>query len=444
MTVESQNPSPRENSHTAERVAGADPWSSAKYRYYFLGLLVLSYMINFMDRQILSILLEPIKNDLELQDWQLGTLGGIAFALFYVTLGLPIAKLSDRFNRVNILSIAIVSWSLATAACGLAANFFHMLLARIGVAVGESAGTPPSYSMIGDLFAPAKRATATGIYVVGPQLGTAGGLIFGGWAADVLGWREAFFIISIPGLLLALVIKFTLKEPPRGYSEKRTAEGEASTVLGMARLLSTRMSFVTMAFASGIASFSGYAMALWLPSFFIRSYDLSVTQAGLLLAVLYFISGILGGVLGGMVADRLGTRDKRWWMFVPGCAMLVAAPCCLIGFTIDSFMISIVAITIAKTMYHSWAGPVYSAAQGMVGLRMRAVTVSLLLFIVNLVGLGFGPPIIGLVSDLLQQEFSAQSLRYSLILTSPVFLISSFLYFTASRFLVQDLDRAPA
>lgn len=443
MTIGGQDTESGGQTSTEENYSESGPWQSTNYRYYFLALLVASYMVNFMDRQLLSILLEPIKADLNLQDWQLGTLGGIAFALFYVTLGLPIAKLSDRYNRVNILSIAIFFWSVATALCGLATSFVQLLLARIGVAVGESAGTPPSYSLIGDLFSPAKRATAIGVYVVGPQLGTAAGLIFGGWAAEVMGWREAFLIVSIPGILLAIIMKFTLREPPRGLSEQRVAHGEASTVLGVARLLWTRKSFIAMAFASGTAAFSGYAMGLWLPSFFIRSHGISVAQAGLLLAIIYFVTGIIGGVVGGMAADRLGKLDRRWWMFVPGCAMLIAVPSSLIGFMSESIVIAVIAITIAQTMYHSWAGPVYSAAQSMVGLRMRSVTVSLLLFIVNLVGLGFGPPVIGLVSDFLQQQAGADSLRYSLYFTSPVFLLSAILYFLASRSLVQDLERAP-
>ncbi len=430
---------------TVEQPAVARPiWSAPAYRNYFLFMLVLSYLFNFMDRQLLSILIEPIKKELLLSDWQLGALGGITFALFYVTFGLPIAKLSDRLNRVKIISIALTVWSVATAACGLAQNFVHLLCARIGVAVGESAATPPSYSLIGDLFEPHRRATAIGIYVVGASLGTGCGLLFGGWASEYLGWRWSFAVVGLPGVLLALAIRLTLREPPRGFSEQRSATGEASTVTGVARLLLQRRSFPLMALASGVASFSGYSLALWLPSYFIRSHGFSVAEAGSWLALVNVGSGIAGSYLGGAVADHLGKRDPRWRMLVPGAAMLLAAPLSIVAFTTEWSGLSLIATAVVLTLYHSWGGPVHAAVQGMVGLRMRGVAVSLLLFVVNLVGLGFGPPIIGLVSDLLQTSAGVHSLRYALLLSVPVFLLASVLYVLASLTLKRDLARAPA
>ncbi|MGE0384181.1 MAG: spinster family MFS transporter [Gammaproteobacteria bacterium] len=419
-------------------------WGSLAYRRLFLGMLALSYLVNFMDRQVLSILIEPIKAELHLADWQLGTLGGIAFALFYVTLGLPIAKLSDRYNRVNIIAIALTVWSLATAACGLAAGFFHLLLARIGVAVGESAGTPPAYSLIADLYEPRRRAGATGVFVAAPAVGTACGLLFGGWLGANFGWRTAFIVVAIPGLLLAVAMKLVLREPPRGFAEGRPADGEASRVGAVARLLATRPSFPAMALAAGIASFSGYAMHLWLPSFFIRSHGMPVEQAGAWLALMHLAAGVFGGVAGGQVADRLGRRDPRWWMLVPCVAMLIAVPLAFLAFSTDSRTVAMIATTGLLVMYGSWAGPVYAAAQGLVGLRMRAVTISLLLFVINLIGLGLGPPLVGWASDLLQQRAGADSLRLALLGTAPLFALSAALYFLASRTLQRDLDAAPA
>jgi len=424
---------------------GAAPnGASLPYRAYFLGLLVVSYMVNFTDRQLLSILLEPIKRDLALADWQLGTLGGIAFALFYVTLGVPIAKLSDRFSRVNILAGAIALWSLATAACGLTTNFIQLLLVRIGVAVGESAGTPPSYSLISDIFEPKRRATAIGIYVAGPPLGTALGLALGGWVSQSIGWRMTFVVVGLPGLALALLMKLTLREPPRGGSEGRTDEVAAPPAMAVARLLARRPAFLALATASGVAAFAGYAMSLWLPSFFIRSHGLSAGEAGTWLAVINFCAGIGGGVLGGSIADRLAVRDRRWLAIVPAIGMAIAAPAAVVAFLTRDTGVALAGIAVALLFYYSWAGPVYSAVQAMVGLRMRAVSVSLLLFIINLLGLGLGPPIIGAVSDALLESAGDQSLRLSLLITAPVFLLAAALYALGAVRLRADLDRAPA
>jgi len=403
-----------------------------RYRYYFLALLVISYMVNFTDRQLLSILLQQIKMDLQLADWQLGILGGIAFALFYVTLGVPIAKLSDRFNRVNILSGAIALWSLATATCGLAASFMQLLLVRIGVAVGESAGTPPSYSLIADIFPPERRATAIGAYVAGPPLGTALGLAVGGWLSQFIGWRTTFVVVGLPGLALALLMKLTLREPARGGAEGKPDIAAAPPVLSVAKLLASRPTFLALVVASGVASFAGYAIQLWLPSFFIRSHGLSVGAAGTWLAAINVLSGISGSLAGGMIGDRLALREKRWMALVPAIGMGFAAPACLLAFTANSAPLALAGVALTLFFYQWWAGPVYSAAQEMVGLRMRAVTVSMLLFIVNLIGLGFGPPIIGAVSDALLATAGDQSLRISLILTAPVFLFAAFLYLVAA------------
>jgi len=419
-------------------------WAPLSYRVYFLGLLVVSYMINFTDRQLLSILLEPIKRDLALADWQLGVLGGVAFALFYVTLGVPVAKLSDRFSRVNILAGAMALWSLATAACGLATNFLQLLLIRIGVAVGESAGTPPSYSMISDLFDPRRRATAIGIYVAGPPLGTALGLAIGGWLSQGIGWRTTFVVVGLPGLLLALLMKLTLREPPRGHTEARADPTVAPSALAVARLLASRPSFLCLAIGSGVAAFAGYAMNLWLPSFLIRSHGLSTAQAGGWLAMIQIGAGIGGGVLGGFVADRFAVRDKRWLALVPAVAMAVAAPAGYVAFTARSPALALMGTAVTLLGYYSWAGGVYTAVQAMVGLRMRAVAVAMLLFIINLIGMGFGPPIIGAVSDLLRATAGDQSLRLSLLIAAPMFLVSAVLYVAGALNLRADIARAPA
>ena len=418
-------------------------WAPLSYRVYFLGLLVVSYMINFTDRQLLSILLEPIKRDLALADWQLGVLGGVAFALFYVTLGVPVAKLSDRFSRVNILAGAMALWSLATAACGLAGNFIQLLLIRIGVAVGESAGTPPSYSMIADLFDPRRRATAIGIYVAGPPLGTALGLAIGGWLSQGIGWRTTFVVVGLPGLLLALLMKLTLREPPRGHTEARSDPTVAPSALAVARLLGSRPSFLCLAIGSGVAAFAGYAMNLWLPSFLIRSHGLTTAQAGGWLAMIQIGAGIGGGVLGGFVADRFAVRDKRWLALVPAVAMAVAAPAGYVAFTARSPALALAGTAVTLLGYYSWAGGVYTAVQAMVGLRMRAVAVAMLLFIINLIGLGLGPLLIGLCSDFVSVTLglgSAEGVRWALVASASIGLVASLLFWLARKTIREEME----
>ncbi|MGE0387267.1 MAG: spinster family MFS transporter [Gammaproteobacteria bacterium] len=428
------------------RAAASDrqPWARAGYRRWFLAVLVTAYMVNYMDRQLLSILMEPIKADLLLADWQLGALGGIAFALFYTTLGLPIARLADRHSRVNIIALALAAWSIATALCGAAANFVQLMLARIGVAVGESAATPPSYSLISDLYAPNERAGATGLLLVGPPLGIALGLLLGGWIGDAMGWRAAFVIVGLPGLLLALVVRFTLREPPRGFAEGRVnVAGEASTVSGVLRLLSSRRSFWAGAVAGGVASFGGVALQLWLPSYLMRTFGYTLPQAGATVAAVAALSGVAGTVIGGRIADYWASRNRRGWMLVPCVTMLLAAPCAVVAFTAGTVALAIGAVALVLVLFHMWPAPIYTAAQGMVGIRMRAVTAALLLFTTNIIGLGLGPPLVGLVSDLLHARAAEHSLRLALLCTAPVYLAAAGLFYLASRSVLRDLERAP-
>ena len=257
---------------------------SVRYRHYALGLLLLGYVVNFVDRSILSILLEPIKHDLELSDGELGLLGGLAFAMFYATLGIPIAALADRWSRVKVLAISMVIWSAMTALCGLAGGFISLLLARIGVGVGEAGASPPSHSLISDYFPVETRATALSIYTLGVPVGSMIGNYLGGVGAEEFGWRMTFFLVGAPGILVALLIWATLREPPRGMSdvpiarEKPKSEDTAPPMREVAVFLWNKVSFRHIAFAAGLHAFVSYGVGTWNAPFLIRSHNMPIVE----------------------------------------------------------------------------------------------------------------------------------------------------------------------
>ena len=299
---------------------------SPAVRNYALGVLVVVYTFNFIDRQILSILLEPIKQDLGLSDSALGMLTGFAFALFYATLGIPIARFADRSNRRNLIAWALAIWSAMTAVSGLAQNFWHLLLARIGVGVGEAGCSPPAHSMLADYFPTENRATALGIYSLGIPFGILFGFIAGGWLNEFFGWRVAFFIVGVPGLLLAILVRFTLREPPRGMAEGRVADEEQPTIMETFRFLWSKRSFRHMAVGGGLTAFVGYGVITWVPSFLIRSYGMSTGDVGTYLGLILGIPGGIGIALGGYLADRYGARDTRWYLWIVSVALIASTP----------------------------------------------------------------------------------------------------------------------
>jgi MFS family permease len=285
------------------------------YRNYALAVLFLGYVVNFIDRSILAILLEPIKLELELSDTQLGLLGGLAFAIFYTTLGIPIAALADRWSRVKILSIAMVVWSGMTALCGLAQNFTMLLIARIGVGVGEAGASPPSHSLISDYFPLETRATALSIYALGIPIGSMIGNFVGGFGAAEFGWRTTFMLVGIPGIFVALLIWLSLREPPRGMADagvKVPHDEPAPTVTEVLALLWQRVSFRHLAFAAGLHAFVGYGAGTWNAPFLIRSHEMPITEVGSWLALISGI-GAIGTFFGGFLADKLADRygDRR-------------------------------------------------------------------------------------------------------------------------------------
>ena len=418
--------------------------ASSGYRWYALGVLVTVYVFNFIDRSILSILAQSIKEDLQLSDSQLGFMGGIAFAVFYTVLGVPIARIADRGVRRNVLAVCLAIWSGMTAVCGLAQSFLQLLLARIGVAVGEAGGSPPSHSMISDLFPPHQRATALGIYALGIPIGTMLGNLAGGWINEAFSWREAFFVVGLPGLLMALVVRFTLHEPARGVSEgMKIGQGAPPPIAEVFRYLWTRRSFRFMSLGAALHAFVGYGVGAWIPPMFERSHGWTSAQIGTGLFFLGF-AGMLGTFTGGYFADRLGTRDVRWYVWLPALATLVSIPFAVFSYTWHDPTLALVVYSVPYVLGAYYLGPTFSMTQGLVGLRMRALAASILLFVLNIIGMGLGPFAVGVLSDLLNPYLGQEALRWALVGVLVANVGSTVFYMMAARTLQEDLDNSHA
>jgi predicted MFS family arabinose efflux permease len=418
------------------------------YRKYALGILLIGYIINFVDRSILSLLLEPIKLELALTDSQLGFLGGLAFAVFYTFLGIPIAALADRRSRVKILAVSMVIWSAMTAICGLANNFLTLLLARIGVGVGEAGASPPSHSLISDYFPIETRATALSIYALGIPLGTMIGSFVGGWGADTVGWRYTFFLVGVPGIIFAFIVWFTLREPPRGMSDIKLDAPSAppintappppvSTVL---KLLWSKTSFRHLAFAAGLHAFVSYGAGTWNAPFFIRIHEMSLTDIGSILALIAGI-GAIGTFFGGYISDKLSDRtdDKRWYFWVPGIATLVMVPFQLVAYLYGGVWAVVASLMMVAVLGNAYLGPSFAMTQALVSLRMRAVASAILLFVLNLIGMGLGPYFVGVLSDILTPDFGIYSIRYAMCAAVLVNVWAACHYFIGARTMRGDL-----
>lgn len=422
-------------------MSSADATSGKIYnaRHYALGILVVVYTFNFIDRQILSILLEPVKADLGLSDTAMGMLTGFAFAMFYATLGIPIARYADRSNRRNLIALALGIWSFFTALSGMAQNFWHLLVARIGVGVGEAGCSPPAHSMIADYFPAEQRATALGIYSLGIPFGIMFGLFAGGWINEFFGWRVAFFVVGIPGIILALVVRFTLAEPPRGMAEGRVDSGEQPSVSETLIYLWRKKSFRHMSFAAALTAFVGYGFITWAPAFLIRSFGMGTGEIGTWFGLILGVAGGIGIAGGGYLADKFGAKDPKWYLWTTAIALLVATPFNLLVYFATESSLALLAMIIPVLLGNFYQATTFSQTQGISALRMRAVAAGILLFIINFIGLGFGPQAVGVLSDVLAADYGTESLRYALLICSLVNIWAGYHYFMAGRYLKDDL-----
>lgn len=412
-------------------------------RRYALGLLVVVYTFNFIDRQILAILLEPIQAEFGVGDTVLGFLAGTAFALFYATLGIPISLLADRWNRRNLIAVSLALWSGMTALSGVAANIVQLALARIGVGIGEAGCSPAAHSMIADYYPPEQRSSAMGIYTLGISAGIMIAFLTGGWVAENIGWRAAFLIVGLPGVALAVLFRLTVSEPPRGMSEARDDSAERPGILDVARFLLARRSFLFLSLGAGTASFAGYAVANFFPLFLARSHGMSPATIGVYLGLVLGIAGGLGFAGGGWMADRLARRSQRFALLGVAAAMLVSAAINAPVLLAAERSTVLALFGIAVITSNVYLATTFAQVQGLVDLRMRGVASALMLFILNIVGLGLGPQTAGILSDLLRETAGAESMRYALLaITSVAYPASALCYFIASRSIDADLGRA--
>lgn len=422
-----------------------NPYSSTVTRYYAVGVLTLVYTFNFIDRQLLAILQESIKIDLNLMDWQLGLLTGFAFALFYVTAGIPIARWADRSNRRNIIALAVGIWSLMTAISGLVQNYAQLLLARVGVGVGEAGGSPPAHSIISDIFPPENRAGALAFYSMGVNFGILFGFLAGGWLNEIFDWRVAFLVVGLPGILVALVVRFTLQEPIRGLSENREATEESNVPFtDVLKLLWSRLSFRHMAFGAALNAFAGYSTSNWTASFMIRSHNMSTGELGTWLAGIMGLGGAIGVFCGGIIAERLALKDIRWYMRLPALTGVVCVPFMAATYLVDNAYTALIVSIVPGVLFNVYLGNTLAITHGLVGLRMRALASAILFFILNIIGLGIGPWLTGYLSDLLFPTFGDESLRHAMLYLLPAAMAWSAIHlYLASHHLEGDLARAP-
>jgi predicted MFS family arabinose efflux permease len=407
---------------------------------YTLGLLLVIYVVNHIDRQVMYILAEDVKRDLVLSDTQLGFLIGGGFAIFYTFAGLPIARLADRSNRSNIIAIALLVWSAMTVASGLSRNFFQLLAARIGVGVGEAGCTPPAHSMISDAIPPERRASALSLYQLGVPIGTLFGLAAGGYLAEGLGWQMAFFVVGAPGVLLALLAKLTLEEPPRGQFDAGgdvEMESIGDTFGFMMRMPAMRHVLMGSAtqtlFLAGVGAFH--------PSFLQRVHGLSVSETGLRLGL---IAGIAGGISvfgAGWLADRLAQNDRRWIWWIPAIGALLSLPFSYVAYSTDDAGLAVAMIAAATLLNHTYSGLTHAIMQGLVRPRMRAVMSAFALFVMNLVGFGLGPILVGQLSD---RFGGGGEIRNALLVLIVFVAWASVHYVLGARSYLRDLEAKDA
>ncbi len=420
-----------------------DPLISNRYRNYVLFILTCVYVFNFIDRQIIVILQESIKRDLGLSDTQLGLMTGFTFAIFYASFGIPIARLADKSNRKIIIAVSLVIWSGMTAVSGMAQNFLQLLLARIGVGIGEAGGSPPAHSIISDLFPPKKRATALAIYSSGISIGVLIGFLLGGWIDAYYGWRNAFFIVGIPGILLALILYFTVKEPLRGLHEnKKAAEGSLSFKAAMLTLWRSK-TFRYVALASGFTAYSAYAFQSWMPPFLARLHGMDSAEIGFYLSLLFGIGGGLGFFLGGFITDRASIHDKRWYLLIPAATLLLAIPFALIIFFTGNTTLTLILMAVPPFLTSFFLAPSIAVAHTLVSPAMRALASAILFFILNIIGLGCGPLFTGMLSDLLTPSLGADALRWALGSTIMAKILGAIMYLLAAKTIVAELNTLP-
>jgi MFS family permease len=414
-------------------------------RWYVLAVLTLVYTFNIADRYAISTLIEPIKADLHLTDTAIGFLTGTALAIFYTGMGIPLGLLADRVNRRNLIALSIAIWSVMTAACGAARTFTQLLLARIGVGVGEAGGTPGSQSMISDLFPFKQRALATLIFALGASAGSMLGSVVGGSISDRFGWRWAFLVLGIPGVLIALLLRLTVREPKRGaYDAVSDSTHHPPTLGETLRFMLQQKALLHTLAGSALVVFWGWGLLWWTPAFLMRSYGLTTSMAGGLIGTISGIAGTLGILAGAWVIHKSGQHDPRWQPWVVALATVFGAAASVAAYGSYSRSITVLMLWLFVPVAYLNIGPQLALTQSLVKPRMRALSCAVLLFVVNFANLALAPQLIGLASDVLNAHTTAghESLRIALTGTTVFGFWAAYHWWAAGRLLPADLRRA--
>lgn len=408
------------------------------YKYYVLAVMTVVSFLNYMDRMVLAVLVEPIKHDLHLTDTQIGLLSGFAFAALYAVLGLPLARLADKRSRTRILSACVAIWSLMTAACGFSTNFVQLFFARVGVGVGEAGCVPSAHSLLGDYFPAERRAFAISIFQAGGLAGLSMGLMATGFLADAFGWRPAFTIVGAPGLLLGAIVLFTVREPRTQVSRKGAATICHPSITEALRVLGSRPAFVHLVIALTVGAFATYGIAQWLAAFFIRVHGLTLTQIGVWTGLSSGVGSVLGVLVGGAFAVRLIPQDRRWELWIPALSYGLGCPLYLAVLFWPDPWVAIGIKFFAAMVVGSGGGVALAALQSVAEPHLRATAIAIMMFVSAFAGLGAGPFAVGFLSDALAPTQGLQSLRFALALVTLVLLWASLHYWLASRTIRRD------
>jgi len=484
--------------HSAHSGTADTGYGSKSYRNYILGILLTVYIFNFIDRTIINILTEPIKESFGVEDWQMGLLGGPAFAILYTFVGIPIARFSEKHHRVWIIAGSVFLWSLMTVLCGFATSFIALFIFRIGVSIGEAGCSPPANSLIADYFVPAERSTAVSVYALGIPLGGMVAYVFGGyivgsldgpiigallaswnwtWAVNALdwqnieGWRVAFAVVGVPGLIVAAIVKLTIAEPPRGYTDPVEMQNrEQVGFREVLRILSQKPAYWHVTMGVTIASFVNYGVGQFFVSFLIRTHELSIFDASVKIAMALAVMAAIGTYMSGYLADRYAKRFPKALALIPMFALIGVIPMHVTGYLAESLWLAVPLMMVGQMLLYTYLCPLYAVPGGVVDSRMRATAVAVTLFIVNLLGYGLGPPLIGGLSTILNATFlsgldpaltleackasnltaaaqgacdsaNADGLRWSMVLFKCLYLWAIFHFYMASRTIQRDMGR---
>lgn len=447
---------------------------SLRYKIWLLLLLVAVYACSFLDRIIVAVLGQAIKTDLGLTDFQMGLVGGLSFALFFTVGCIPLGRIAERYNRIRLISVCVVTWSIFATLCGFAQNFWQMMLFRCGIGIGEAGTTPAAHSLIADHFPPERRATALAIYALGVPLGVLIAAFAGGWLAQSFGWRSTFIYLGVPGVALGALTWFTLREPPRGMSDKTHVGDDIPALTSVFRRMWFNRTVRNMVLGTAIGAFALQGINMFIPMYLSRVFGMSLAKAGFTFGIIIGIGGFIGIALGGIIADWLSPKDQRWYAWVPGWATLLAVPIAAFAFLQDDALLATTAIFFFAVLTLCWNGPTFSTIHRMVEPRMRASSSAVMMLAMTLIGHGMGPPVIGFLSDFFTSraftggayktvcvsgaaapaaasdlaraclEASAAGIRSSMLCFVVVLVFSALLYLRAARTYRQDLHKLGA